>query len=181
MGQGGFVSMSIHRTLILVAMATGVSGCASTMGFGEGDLSCPYPEDGPQCMSLPDAYEHSIEADRAEQEEDRAKHPQQAMPQRMPSGTPILTDPEILRVWIGPWEDASGRFHDQSYIYTVVRDGDWLLKRNGEYGHGPRFRSLDAPDNPLVIEDQPEGPERMSDEQAAQSAAALVEHRRKRQ
>ena len=73
------------------------------------------------------------------------------IPQQLPSGAPILSEPEILRVWFGPWEDRYGQLHDQSYIYTVVRDGQWLLKRN-HTAEDDRYINLSAPDaSPLVL------------------------------
>ncbi|WP_018949055.1 TraV family lipoprotein [Thioalkalivibrio sp. ALMg11] len=149
------------------------SGCASTMGMGESNLSCPYPE-GDQCLSLEDAYANSI-ADTDARDAARAAPtalPQQAMPPRLPSGAPILSEPEILRVWVGPWEDEVGQFHDQSYVYTVVREGQWVLKRNHQ-AQDDRFINLQAPDtSPLVIEE--EAPERMTDEEATQSAVDFL-------
>lgn len=155
------------------------SGCASTMGMGESDLSCPYP-DGEQCISLEDAYERSIQDTDARDAIRAAPEalPQQAMPPRLPSGAPILSEPEILRVWVGPWEDEVGQFHDQSYVYTVVRDGQWVLKRNRQ-AQDDRFINLQVPDtSPLVIEE--EEPERMSDEEATQSAVDFLNEQAER-
>jgi conjugal transfer pilus assembly protein TraV len=40
---------------------------------------------------------------------------------------PLRTPPEILRIWIAPWEDSSGALHSGSYIYLVVDSGKWIL------------------------------------------------------
>lgn len=35
-----------------------------------------------------------------------------------------------LRLWIAPFQDESGNFHEESSIHTVVRQGHWKLKTN---------------------------------------------------
>ena len=44
-----------------------------------------------------------------------------------PDVVPLRTPPEILRIWIAPWEDSSGALHSGSYIYLVVDSGKWIL------------------------------------------------------
>lgn len=44
-----------------------------------------------------------------------------------PDVLPLRTPPEILRIWIAPWEDSSGALHSGSYIYLVVDSGKWIL------------------------------------------------------
>lgn len=44
------------------------------------------------------------------------------------SGTPIRKPPQVLRVWVAPWEDESGDLHDQSYFYTMVSPGRWAIE-----------------------------------------------------
>ena len=182
--------MRIVNTLRLSALGGALAlttGCASmVMSFGESDLSCPYP-DGAHCLSLETAYDQSISkqdaADGTAQATASAPGlPQQALPQRMPSGQALLSEPQILRVWIGPWEDSAGRFHDQNYIYTVVREGEWVLKRNRTGAAAEdRFVNLKAPDSqPLVLEEEKK-PERMSDEEAEQSAVDFLDQQQAKQ
>ena len=182
--------MRLVNTLRLSALGGALAlttGCASTvMGFGESDLSCPYPE-GESCQSLETAYANSVsEQDAQDQAASVAAPgaglPKQALPQRMPSGQPLLSDPKILRVWIGPFEDNAGRFHDQSYVYTVVREGEWVLKRN-DTGPGAqdRFVSLKAPDDqPLVLKKEEE-PQTMSEEEATQNAVDFLNQQKAKQ
>lgn len=44
-----------------------------------------------------------------------------------PDVVPLRTPPEILRIWIAPWEDSTGALHSGSYIYLVVDSGKWIL------------------------------------------------------
>lgn len=39
-------------------------------------------------------------------------------------GDPVLTKPQVLRVWIKPWEDKD-RDLNYSFIYVRVKDSEW--------------------------------------------------------
>jgi conjugal transfer pilus assembly protein TraV len=43
-------------------------------------------------------------------------------------GTPIRSNESVQQIWIGPYEDTSGTYHEPSYIYTVVKKGQWIGK-----------------------------------------------------
>jgi|SRR5579884_328272 len=45
-----------------------------------------------------------------------------------PDTVPLRTPPEILRVWIAPWEDTNGALHGGNYIYLVVNSGKWIIE-----------------------------------------------------
>lgn len=45
------------------------------------------------------------------------------------SGTPLRTAERILRVWVAPFEDSDGDFHDQRYMYVTVNRGQWTVER----------------------------------------------------
>lgn len=45
------------------------------------------------------------------------------------SGTPLRSPERILRVWLAPFEDADGDFHDQRYMYVTVSRGQWNVQR----------------------------------------------------
>ena len=42
----------------------------------------------------------------------------------------LRTPPRVLRLWVAPWEDADGDFHDQSYVYVVADPGRWGIEHN---------------------------------------------------
>ena len=46
------------------------------------------------------------------------------------SGMPVRQPPLVLRVWMAPYEDESGDLHDQSYFYTMVHSGKWMIESN---------------------------------------------------
>ena len=43
------------------------------------------------------------------------------------TGTPLLSEPTVLRVWIAPWEDNRKVLHDQSFLYAVADPGHWQV------------------------------------------------------
>ena len=42
------------------------------------------------------------------------------------AGAPIRSNESIQQIWIGPYEDASGNYHEPSYVYAVVKKGAWI-------------------------------------------------------
>ncbi|MEI8055423.1 MAG: type IV conjugative transfer system lipoprotein TraV [bacterium] len=38
---------------------------------------------------------------------------------------PIRSNEEIQQIWIGPYEDANGNYHEASYVYSVIKKGRW--------------------------------------------------------
>ena len=44
-----------------------------------------------------------------------------------PNIVPLRTPPDVLRVWIAPWEDTNGALHGGNYIYLVVNSGRWIF------------------------------------------------------
>ena len=42
------------------------------------------------------------------------------------AGQPIRYGEAVQRIWIAPYEDISGNYHEPSYIYTVVKKGHWI-------------------------------------------------------
>ncbi|HWP91764.1 MAG TPA: type IV conjugative transfer system lipoprotein TraV [Thermodesulfobacteriota bacterium] len=44
-----------------------------------------------------------------------------------PNVVPLRTPPDVLRVWVAPWEDKNGALHGGNYIYLVVNSGRWIF------------------------------------------------------
>lgn len=44
-----------------------------------------------------------------------------------PNIVPLRTPPDVLRIWIAPWEDKNGALHGGNYIYLVVNSGRWIF------------------------------------------------------
>lgn len=41
-------------------------------------------------------------------------------------GKPMRSAESIQQIWLGPYEDANGNYHEPAYIYAVVKKGSWL-------------------------------------------------------
>ena len=41
-------------------------------------------------------------------------------------GYPNRSAEVIQKIWIGPYEDANGHYHEPSYVYSVVKKGEWI-------------------------------------------------------
>ena len=41
-------------------------------------------------------------------------------------GTPIRSNENIQQIWIGPYEDTNGNYHEPSYVYAVIKKGRWF-------------------------------------------------------
>lgn len=121
----------------IVAISATLTGCASMSGLeSESQFACKAPP-GVTCSSLSGVYANAIAnnlpALRNENRDAQGAAEQDALTSRIvgraPSaGDPIRTPPRILRIWIAPWEDSDGDFHDQSYIYVVADFGRWVVE-----------------------------------------------------
>ncbi|MBY0280989.1 MAG: TraV family lipoprotein [Alphaproteobacteria bacterium] len=49
------------------------------------------------------------------------------IPQTSTSGIERIPE-QNLRLWIAPFQDEAGNFHEESAIHTVVRQGRWKLQ-----------------------------------------------------
>lgn len=79
------------------------------------------------------------------------------------SGLPVRQPPLVLRVWMAPYEDDSGDLHDQSYFYTVVHSGKWMIEANRNTISG-QFRPIYPLNKPTQSkEPTPSGSEKKLD------------------
>lgn len=66
--------------------------------------------------------------------DDATKPDIEAPPRTLPEvvtvtpGTPILTPPRTLRVWIARWPDEDDTLHDETYLYLRLDSGRWLME-----------------------------------------------------
>ena len=121
------------RTLLpLVCLL--MAGCAGL--DSESHFKCKAPE-GIGCSSLSGTYANAVEdnlpgspvAKSATYKSSEEK--ERAISGVAPStGTPILSEPVVLRIWVAPWEDGRKVLHDQAYLYAVVDPGHWQIEHN---------------------------------------------------
>jgi len=41
-------------------------------------------------------------------------------------GKPIRSGENIQQIWVGPYEDKDGNYHEPSYVYSVIKKGTWI-------------------------------------------------------
>ena len=137
------------RWAILLLLPT-LSACANMAGLdGKSEFACKAP-DGVVCTSVSGVYANTVvgtlpvqqtgdASQRAVPEsstEADSKHP--ADPPKPyaatppagaapAAGTPLLSPPRVLRLWLAPWVDEDGDLHDQAYLYVMWHRGEWQL------------------------------------------------------
>ena len=125
------------RRAVLLLLPT-LSACANMAGLdGKSEFACRAP-DGVVCTSVSGVYANTLagtlptrpasETDpkppAAEPRSYGASPPAGTAPA---AGTPLLSPPRVLRLWLAPWVDEDGDLHDQAYLYVMWHRGAWPL------------------------------------------------------
>jgi type IV conjugative transfer system lipoprotein TraV len=55
-------------------------------------------------------------------------------PQVPANGSPLLSSPDMMRVWYSPYVDSDNIYHDQEYQYMIIDRGHWLYGSNAAFG-----------------------------------------------
>lgn len=108
-----------------------MAGCAGV--DSESHFKCKAAE-GIGCSSLSGTYANAIEdnlpgspvkkSSTYNNDDEKEQEITGVAPQ---TGTPVLSAPVVLRVWVAPWEDGRKVLHDQAYLYAVVDPGHWQV------------------------------------------------------
>ena len=138
----------MKRAVLILLPA--LTACANMAGLdGKSEFACKAP-DGVVCTSVSGVYTNTMagtlparqavgtpQSARSESTTGvDTKHP--ADPSRPygatppasaapAAGTPLLSPPKVLRLWLAPWVDEDGDLHDQSYLYVMWHRGEWQL------------------------------------------------------
>lgn len=106
---------------LLLLSCLALTACA---GLNE-NFDCPAPEGG-SCKRMDQVYE------MVNGEGDVSKKPLAVAPSRNPlilegrPGDPLRYGEGVMRLWIAPYEDRDGNYHQTNEIYSVVREGHWI-------------------------------------------------------
>lgn len=144
------------RVYLIALAALLLGGCSFSGLSGSSQFACKAP-DGVNCNSVTGVYSNSLENNLPSQQKgkkeqtsedkdsyyqnstDRPRAVKASLPvsggvtQDSPADVmPLRSEPKVIRVWIAPYTDADDEFYDQSYIYTVVDEGRWLIERSRE-------------------------------------------------
>lgn len=173
--------------LVLVASCFLASGCTSMSGYdSKSEFSCKAPP-GILCDSMTGVYTKAISGTLPAQNFGRpaaAPSGEQYTTTPVPgtlskpiySGVPIRQTPQIVRIWLAPWEDSDGDLHDQSFMYVVVNDGAWLIQHNRSriMNNFQPVMPVKAPAGSLPASSAPGGAAQPSDAAASAGAAAAA-------
>ncbi len=90
------------------------------------DFDCPAPKGG-SCKRMDEIYdmvngESGVGQKRLAIAADRNPYAMEGHP-----GAPLRYGEGVMRLWIAPFEDKDGNFHQANQIYSVVREGHWIL------------------------------------------------------
>ena len=133
------------KRAILLLLPT-LSACVNLAGLeGKSEFACKAP-DGVVCTSVSGVYANALAGalpaqQSQDQDPDQAKATREAVegePKPYAAtvsvtstpapGTPLLSPPKVLRLWLAPRLDADGDLHDASYLYVMWHRGEWQIE-----------------------------------------------------
>jgi conjugal transfer pilus assembly protein TraV len=126
-----------------------LSGCSTSPSYACGSVQ------GGKCQSVSASYLMALgknlkgsgsTSDKAGKGGKAVEATGARVTQYIPEGIAIRSMPQVMRVWVAPWEDNNGVFHDQNYNYFVADSGQWALSANTEksiYANG--YMALEHP------------------------------------
>lgn len=118
--------------ITLLFISCGLTGCATSGLDAQQSFSCKAPP-GISCSSLSGVYANAVANNLPGSPAKSATIIKPATTGRdivgeaPATGTPVLSEPVVLRVWVAPWEDEHKVLHDQSFLYAVVDPGHWQI------------------------------------------------------
>jgi len=135
--------------LLSMSLLSLMMGCSSISGIGgSSDYACPMPQ-GSTCKSMSQTYQDSYRNSGASaqgparagndesasssygtsnfSQEDAvlSKPKQPTLPAEI--GTPLLTGPRVMRIYIAPWTDADDNLLDGHRVFVKIEDSHWRL------------------------------------------------------
>ncbi|MGN0902543.1 MAG: type IV conjugative transfer system lipoprotein TraV [Succinivibrio sp.] len=155
--------------LCAVALISGSSaittGCSS-LALGDDEFSCKMENGGVPCASTAQMYEMThngqtpaklAQEKKLEQEGKDVNSENQNrngesdfvldnfVTNRLPNEPiPVRTPPQVMRIWVAPYEDKEGDFVMSGYVYTEVSPRRWTLGVNSQDLHNTNlFQPLD--------------------------------------
>lgn len=152
------------RLLGVIALLLGstvLTGCGS-LALGDEEFSCKMDNSGVPCASTAQMYEMTHDGNTprkiaAEKKAATGEKTEKAsngdsdfvldnyVTNRLPNEPiPVRTPPQVMRIWVAPYEDKDGDFVMSGYVYTEVSPRRWTLGVNSQSIHQQNiFRPLD--------------------------------------
>lgn len=100
-------------------LSMGLTGCVEL----NTEFDCPMTKGG-TCQRMDQVYESLHQGNSYE----TLKPVQHKNPMAFPgkSGDPLRFGEGVMRVWVAPYEDTDGNYHQASKVYSVVEEGRWI-------------------------------------------------------
>lgn len=138
----------IKEILVVSLVTVTLAACSATTSP---PYACGSVKEGSGCQNVEENYFDALSGKEGGQDAGKdvdfaAINSGMQVPQYIPQNIPIRTTPDVMRVWLAPWEDSAGIFRDQQFAYFVVDPGAWIMRANSErsaYSDG--FRMLQPP------------------------------------
>lgn len=113
--------------MLIIAMIGSLTGCEMM----NSSYDCPLSE-GASCMSLHDMdaavsqgiYPKGVAGSNVASSTD-AKEIYVQHKDLMPGTYPKRTRDMVAKIWLAPYEDSNGNYHEQSNMYTVIENSTW--------------------------------------------------------
>jgi len=112
-----------------------ITGCSMVGLDAQKSFTCKAPP-GINCSSLSGVYANAVADNLPDSaakptstysKENQAKVAERVVGEAPQTGTPVLSVPSVLRVWVAPWEDNRKVLHDQAFLYAVADPGHWQV------------------------------------------------------
>lgn len=115
------------RILVILLSGAYLSGCSS---IGHEEFDCPNNPNGYGCKGLKEVHELITEKSGGQVitpivSQVSSKNVDPKMVSSSENSLVQRTQEESLRVWIAPFQDEQGNFHEPSVIHTVIRPSYW--------------------------------------------------------
>lgn len=147
--------ISISAGALALMLGTSVLTGCSSLALGDDEFSCKMENGGVPCASTSQMYEMTqngqtpaklVREKQLEKEgktvDDGTKNGQSDfvldnyVTNRLPDEPiPVRTPPQVMRIWVAPYEDKEGDFVMSGYVYTEVSPRRWTLGVNSQDIH----------------------------------------------
>lgn len=118
--------------VILLPLIAFLSGCAGM----NSSFDCPM-KPGVRCESL-DQVSHAVDRGEIGDEANGTFHTALIRTNEMSfignqnstkllKGEPLRYGESVQRIWVAPFEDTSGNYHQESEVYTITQGGHWIV------------------------------------------------------
>lgn len=147
---------TLIKTSLFLSLTIALAGCAST---GSSNFSCPAPNTG-MCKPIHEVDKmvsngelgqdnpsstnaNTMSAQQTAGAFDNFSTPYPAS--IITPGAPLRIQEQVMALWVAPYQDKQGNYHDPSTLYTVIEPGRWAANpvtavsgddNGGDMSHG---------------------------------------------